>query len=201
MYAPQPLRENSLLTGPLEPTNQWYAIAKIAGIKLCQAMRRQYDRNFICAMPTNLYGPNDNYDPQQSHVIPALIRKFHLAKVSNASVVLCWGTGTPRREFLHSDDLARACILLMCEYDEEEIINVGSGVDITIRDLARLVSEVVGYPGQIQWDTGKPDGTPRKLMDSSRMRALGWGPGYDLADGIKHAYLDFLEQRSLRPIA
>ena len=164
--APQPLREESLLTGPLEPTNEWYAVAKIAGIKLCQAYRRQYGSDFISAMPTNLYGPNDNYDPEGSHVLPGLIRRFHEAKVSGARTVTCWGTGTPLREFLHADDLGRACVFLMENYNQEEFINVGSGKELTIAQLAALVQRVVGFEGEIQWDTSKPDGTPRKLMDS-----------------------------------
>lgn len=189
--APQPIREEYLLTGPLEPTNEWYALAKIAGIKLCQAFRRQHGCNFISAMPTNMYGPNDNYDLQTSHVLPALIRKFHEAKESRASQVVCWGTGSPRREFLHSDDLARALLFLMENYDEEQLINVGFGSDITIRELAALVSSVVGFEGEIVWDTSKPDGTPRKLMDSSRILGLGWRPSVDLSTGVASAYNDF----------
>ena len=190
--APQPLKEEALLSGPLEPTNQWYAIAKIAGIKLCQAYRRQYGCDFISAMPTNLYGPNDNYDLQSSHVLPALIRKFHEAKETAAATVTCWGSGTPRREFLHADDLARACLFLMENYSDEQIINVGFGSDISIRELAELVKRVVGFSGQIVWDTSKPDGTPRKLMDSSRLLALGWKPLVALETGIRLAYQDFL---------
>ncbi|HXG46184.1 MAG TPA: GDP-L-fucose synthase [Methylomirabilota bacterium] len=197
--APQPLREEALLTGPLEPTNQWYAVAKIAGIKLCQAYRRQYGCDFISAMPTNLYGPNDNYDLQTSHVLPALIRKFHEARVSAAPTVTCWGSGTPLREFLHADDLGRACVFLMEHYSEEQFINVGSGSDIAIRDLANLVKEIVGFQGEIVWDTSKPDGTPRKLMDSSRLLALGWRPQVDLRTGIQTAYEDFL--RRWAPVA
>ena len=191
-HAPQPIREDSLLSGPLEPTNEWYAIAKIAGIKLCQALRRQHGCDFISAMPTNLYGPNDNYDLQTSHVMPALIRKFHEAKIANAPTVTCWGTGTPLREFLHADDLARACVFLMRQYGDEQIINVGSGSDLTIRALAETVRAVVGFPGGIVWDTSKPDGTPRKLMDSSRLFALGWRPQIALEEGIRLAYADFL---------
>jgi GDP-L-fucose synthase len=190
--APQPLREEYLLTGPLEPTNEWYAVAKIAGLKLCQAFRRQYGCDFISAMPTNLYGPNDNYDPQSSHVLPALIRKFHEAKISGAPSVTCWGTGAPRREFLHSDDLAAACVFLMQHYSQEQFINVGSGSDRTIRELAELVQRIVGFQGGIAWDTSKPDGTPRKWMDSSRIFALGWKPKVDLETGIARAYRDFL---------
>ena len=174
--APQPLKEEYLLTAPLEPTNQWYAIAKIAGLKLCQAFHRQYGRDFITAMPANMYGPNDNFDLQTAHVLPALIRKFHQAKSAGAASVICWGTGSPMREFLHSDDLASACVFLMENYSEEQFINVGSGKEISIRHLAELVQEVVGYRGKIVWDTSKPDGTPRKLMDKSRLFALGWRP-------------------------
>ncbi len=192
--APQPLKEEYLLSGPLEPTNQWYAIAKIAGIKMCQAYRRQYGCDFISAMPTNMYGPRDNYDLQASHVLPALIRKFHEAKVNNAPTVTCWGTGAPLRELLYSDDLARACILLIAAYSEEEFINIGSGIEISIRELSELVGKIIGYSGKIVWDTSKPDGTPRKLMDSSRLFALGWKPQVDLATGIGLAYDDFLKR-------
>ena len=191
--APQPLKEEYLLTGPLEPTNQWYAIAKIAGIKLCQAYRRQHGCDFISAMPTNMYGPNDNYDLQTSHVLPALIRKFHEAKIADNPAVTCWGTGAPRREFLYADDLARACVFLMQNYSEEQFINVGFGSDITIRELADLVKRIVGFEGEILWDTSKPDGTPRKLMDSSRLFALGWKPKTDLETGIRFAYEDFVK--------
>ena len=194
--APQPLKEEHLLTGPLEPTNQWYAIAKIAGIKLCQAYRRQHGCDFIAAMPTNMYGPNDNYDPQTSHVLPALIRKFHEAKAAGADAVTCWGSGQPLREFLHADDLARACVFLMESYSEEPFINVGYGRDISIRDLAELVRRIVGFEGNIEWDTSKPDGTPRKLMDSSRLFAMGWKPQVDLEMGIRRAYDDFLLKTS-----
>ncbi len=193
--APQPMKEEYLLTGPLEPTNEWYAIAKIAGIKLCQAFRRQYGCDFICAMPTNLYGPNDNYDLQGSHVLPALIRKFHEAKVRGEHQVVCWGTGAPLREFLHSDDLARALVYLMRHYSGEQFINVGSSSEMSIGELARLVARVVGFTGEIVWDHSKPDGTPRKLMDSSRLFALGWKPEIDLPRGLALAYDDFL----LRP--
>ena len=193
--APQPILESALLTGPLEQTNEWYAIAKIAGIKLCQAFRRQHGADFISAMPTNLYGSNDNYHPQNSHVLPALIRRFHEAKIADSPTVRCWGSGNPLREFLHADDLARACVFLMQHYSQLEIINIGSGSDITIRDLAELVKEAVGYTGEILWDVSKPDGTPRKLMDSSRMCNLGWQPLIDLETGIRAAYEDFL----LRP--
>ncbi len=191
--APQPLKEEYLLTGPLEPTNQWYAIAKIAGIKLCQAYRRQHGCDFISAMPTNMYGPNDNYDLETSHVLPALIRKFHEAKIAGAPAVTCWGTGAPRREFLYADDLARACVFLMQNYNEEQFINVGFGSDITIRELADLVKRIVGFEGEVLWDASKPDGTPRKLMDSSRLFALGWKPKTDLETGIRFAYEDFVK--------
>lgn len=192
--APQPIKEDYLLTGPLEPTNQWYAVAKIAGIKMCQAYRRQYGCDFICAMPTNLYGPNDNYDPQNAHVLPALLRRFHEAKQRGAAQVVCWGTGQPRREFLYVDDLARALVFLMNHYSDEGIINVGYGSDISIRELADLIRRVVGFEGQIVWDTTKPDGTPRKLLDSSRLFALGWRPEVDLQTGIRRTYEDFLQR-------
>jgi GDP-L-fucose synthase len=192
--APQPLREDSLLSGPLEPTNEWYAIAKIAGLKLCAALRRQYGCDFISTMPANMYGPNDNYDLQNSHVLPALIRKFHHAKTTGAPTVTCWGSGTPLREFLHADDLADACLFLLENYSEEQFINIGSGTEISIRQLAELVRDVVGYPGEILWDTSKPDGTPRKLMDSSRLFALGWRPKVGFETGIPLAYEDFLKK-------
>jgi GDP-L-fucose synthase len=188
---PQPIKEEYLLTGPLEPTNQWYAIAKIAGIKLCQAFRRQYGCDFISVMPTNLYGPNDNYDLASSHVIPALVRKFHEAKAAQQPTVTCWGTGAPKREFLHADDLARACLFLMRHYSEEQLVNAGSGHEVTIKDLAELVRETTGYEGDIVWATSKPDGTPRKLMDSSRLFALGWRPEIDLRNGLAMAYQTF----------
>jgi GDP-L-fucose synthase len=194
--APQPLKEEYLLTGPLEPTNQWYAIAKIAGIKLCQACRRQYGCDFISVMPTNLYGANDRYDLQTSHVLPALIRKFHEAKISGAPAVTCWGTGAPLREFLHADDLAAACVFLMRQYSEEEIINIGFGSDLTIMELAERVRSAVDYPGKIVWDHSKPDGTPRKLLDSTRIFALGWKPKIDLETGLRLAYQDFLKIRA-----
>jgi GDP-L-fucose synthase len=194
--APQPLKEEYLLAGPLEPTNEWYAVAKIAGIKLCQAYRRQYGCNFISAMPTNMYGPNDNYDLQTSHVLPALIRKFHDAKINSAATVTCWGTGTPLREFLYADDLAGACVFLMQNYEEEQFINVGSGSEITIRELSELVKRLIGFSGEIVWDKSKPDGTPRKLMDSSRLFALGWKPKVNLETGIRLAYEDFLARQS-----
>jgi len=191
--APQPLKEEYLLTAPLEPTNEWYAIAKIAGIKMCQAYRRQYGCDFISVMPTNLYGPNDNYDLQSSHVLPALIRKFHEAKTGQVSTVTCWGTGSPMREFLYVDDLARACVFLLEHYSQEQFINVGYGSDVSVRELAETVKRIVGFEGQIVWDKSKPDGTPRKLMDSSRLFALGWKPEVGLETGIGRAYQDFLE--------
>ncbi len=186
--APQPLKEEYLLTGFLEATNEPYAIAKIAGIKLCESYRRQYGCNFISAMPTNLYGPNDNYDLNNSHVLPALIRKFHTAKVENQPQVEIWGTGTPLREFLHVDDLAAACMFLMENYNEELFVNVGSGTDISIKDLALLVKKTVGYKGELVFNTSKPDGTPRKLMDVSRINQLGWKHNISLEDGIKTVY-------------
>src|SRR5512137_351135 len=189
--AAQPMKEEYLLTGPLEPTNQWYAVAKIAGIKLCQAYRRQHGCDFISAMPTNMYGPNDNYDLQSSHVLPALIRKFHEAKVAKAPTVTCWGSGSPLREFLYSDDLARACVFLLERYSEDQFINVGSGTEVLVRVLAETVKRIVGFAGEIVWDTGKPDGMPRRLMDSSRLFAMGWRPQIDLEAGIRLAYEDF----------
>lgn len=191
-FAPQPIAEDSLLTGPLEPTNEWYAIAKIAGIKLCQAYRRQYGCSYISAMPTNLYGPGDNYHPENSHVLPALIRKAHEAKLAGAASFEIWGTGTPRREFLHVDDLADACAFLLKHYDEAEPINVGSGSDLPIGELAELVARVVGFAGKVTRDTTKPDGTPRKLMHSGRLAALGWQPRIGLEAGIANAYADYL---------
>ena len=186
--APQPIAEEALLTGPLEPTNAWYAIAKIAGIKLCQAYRRQYGCLFISAMPTNLYGPGDNYDLERSHVLPALLRKVHEAKEAGAASVSLWGTGSPRREFLHVDDLADACIFLLKAYSGESHINVGSGSDLSILDLAKLICRIVGYAGAIEHDLTKPDGTPRKLMDSGRIAAMGWRPGISLEQGIAGVY-------------
>src|SRR5205814_2701913 len=182
-HAPQPIPESALLSGPLEPTNEAYAIAKIAGIKLSQAYNREYGANFISAMPTNLYGPNDNFDLETSHVLPALIRKAHEAKARKDQKLVVWGTGKPRREFLHVDDLASACLLLLEKYDSPEIINVGFGEDISIRELAELICEVVGYDGELAWDTSKPDGTPRKLLDVSKLCALGWQPAISLRDG------------------
>lgn len=185
--SPQPMKEEYLLTGPLEPTNEWYAVAKIAGIKMCQAYRRQYECDFIAAMPTNLYGPNDNFDLQNSHVLAALIRRFHEAREEGSPPTL-WGSGTPRREFLHVDDCAEACLFLMDRYSDAMIVNVGTGQEITIADLAVLVAEVVGYQGDIHWDRTKPDGMPRKLMDSSRIGALGWMPRISLRQGLDDAY-------------
>ena len=186
--APQPMPEDSLLTGPLEPTNEWYAIAKIAGIKMCQAYRKQYGFDAISAMPTNLYGPGDNFDLENSHVLPALIRKFHEAKLAGKSEVTVWGTGSPRREFLHVDDLADACVFLMDNYSSADIVNVGWGRDISIAELAGTVRDIVGFEGEIVYDTSKPDGTPRKLLDTSRLAALGWQPSISLADGIRGTY-------------
>ncbi len=191
-FAPQPITEDALLTGPLEPTNEWYAMAKIAGIKLGQAYRRQHGFDVISAMPTNLYGPGDNFDLNTSHVLPALIRKAHEAKVSGASSFTIWGTGSPRREFLHSDDCADACVHLMKGYSNAEHVNVGSGEDIAIYDLARLVADVVGFTGEIVRDASKPDGTPRKLMSGDKLCALGWKPKITLRDGIKGVYEDFV---------
>jgi GDP-L-fucose synthase len=187
-FAEQPLKEESLLTGLLEPTNEPYAIAKIAGIKLCEAYRSQYGCNYISVMPTNLYGPNDNYDLNNSHVLPALIRKFHTAKVQNDPAVEVWGTGTPKREFLHVDDLADACFFLMQNYDQEEFLNIGVGDDISIKDLALMVKEVTGYQGELKFNTDKPDGTPRKLMDVSKLNNLGWKAKINLKDGITEVY-------------
>ena len=186
--ADQPLKEESLLSGFLEPTNEPYAIAKIAGIKLCESFKRQYGCNYIAAMPTNLYGPNDNYDLQNSHVLPALIRKMHQAKVNKDKQVEIWGTGSPMREFLHVDDLADACVFLLENYSDELFVNVGFGSDISIADLALLVKKIVGFEGDLQFDTSKPDGTPKKLMDSSRLRAMGWFPKIDLEKGITETY-------------
>ncbi len=191
-FAPQPMKEEYLLTGVLEPTNEWYAIAKIAGIKLCQAYRIQYGFDAICLMPTNLYGPGDNFDLENSHVLPALIRKVHEAKIEQCKQVVIWGTGTPRREFLHVDDLASAAVFLMARYDEGEIVNVGTGEDITIAELAHLVARVIGYSGELFFDTSKPDGTPRKLLDVSRLHALGWCHSIDLEEGVRSTYEWFL---------
>jgi GDP-L-fucose synthase len=193
--APQPLKEDYLLTGTLEHTNEPYAIAKIAGIKMCEAYRTQYGCNFISAMPTNLYGPNDNYDLHNSHVLPALIRKFHTAKVNQDKSVVIWGTGTPRREFLHVDDLADACYYLLEHYDGEQLVNVGSGVDVTIFELANLVKQIVGFNGEIELDPSKPDGTPRKLMDVSKLEKVGWKYKISLEEGIGSVYKEVLEKK------
>jgi len=192
--APQPIKEEYLLTGPLEPTNEWYAVAKISGIKLCQAYRMQHGSHFICAMPTNLYGPNDSFDLANSHVLPALIRKFHDAKVSGAKHVAVWGTGSPRREFLHVDDCASACMFLMNNYDAAEIVNIGVGEDISIRDVAVLVASIVGFDGEIVYDSSKPDGTPRKLVDATKINSLGWKASIALKEGISETYRWFLAQ-------
>lgn len=192
-HAEQPMREDSLLTGPLEPTNDAYAIAKIAGIKMCQAYRKQYGFDAISLMPTNLFGPNDNFDLETSHVLPALIRKFHEAKVSGDNSVIIWGTGEPKREFLYVDDLANAVVFLTESYSDPEIVNIGVGKDISIGELAGLVAEVVGFEGGLEFDTSKPDGTPRKLMDVTRLNALGWEPKWSLRDGIAEAYKWYLE--------
>lgn len=192
--APQPLKEDYLLTGLLEPTNEPYAIAKIAGIKMCDAYRSQYGCNFVSVMPTNLYGPNDNYDLNNSHVLPAMLRKFHEAKVNNDSTVNLWGSGSPLREFLHADDMADACVYLMNTYNEAGIVNIGVGKDITIKDLAELIKHIVGFEGEIVWDSTKPDGTPRKLMDVSKLNSLGWVAKIDLQNGIQSVYNEkFLE--------
>lgn len=190
--APQPLKEDYLLTGPLEYTNEPYAIAKIAGIKMCESYRKQYGCNFISVMPTNLYGPNDNYDLTGSHVLPAMIRKFHEAKTEGKPFVELWGTGSPLREFLHADDLADACVYLMKTYDEELFVNIGVGEDISIKNLAELIRQTIGYEGELRWNTDKPDGTPRKLMDVSRLHNMGWKHRYSLEEGIKLTYQDFL---------
>ncbi len=191
--APQPIPESALLSGPLEPTNEAYAIAKIAGVKLCQAFSREYGANFVSAMPTNLYGPNDNFDLETSHVLAALLRKAFEAKKSSARELVVWGTGTPRREFLHVDDCASACLFLLEKYDSPEIVNVGCGEDISIRELAELVCEVVGFDGELSWDKTKPDGPPRKLLDVSKLRGLGWTPTIPLRDGIAQTYDWFLK--------
>jgi len=192
-HAPQPIPESALLTGPLEPTNEAYAIAKIAGVKLCQAYDREYDANFISAMPSNLYGPNENFDLETSHVLAALLRKAHEAKKNQARDLVVWGTGTPRREFLHVDDCASACLFLLEKYDSPEIINVGLGEDVTIRELAELICDVVGFDGELTWDKTKPDGTPRKLLDVSKLRALGWKSRIPLREGVMQTYDWFLK--------
>ncbi|MBB3951193.1 GDP-L-fucose synthase [Aureimonas jatrophae] len=195
-FAPQPIPEDALLTGPLEPTNEWYAIAKIAGIKLGQAYRRQHGWDYISGMPTNLYGPGDNFDLTSSHVMPALIRKAHQAKLSEAPAITVWGTGTPRREFLHVDDCADAAVFLMRNYSGEEHVNIGSGEDLTILDLTRLVCSVVGYEGEIVHDLTKPDGTPRKLMSADKLRGMGWSPSVNLESGVRETYRWFLEHHA-----
>ena len=195
--APQPLREDSMLTGPLEPTNEPYAIAKIAGIKMAEAYRSQYGSNFISVMPTNLYGPGDNYHPELSHVVAALIRRFHEAKLSGAKNVVVWGTGTPRREFLYVDDMADACVHLMKTHSGSELINIGTGEDIAIAEFARMVAKIVGYRGEISFDTSRPDGTPRKLLDVSRLDRLGWRATTSLEDGLRQAYAAYLSSHSI----
>jgi GDP-L-fucose synthase len=189
--APQPIKEEYLLSGPLEPTNEWYAVAKIAGIKLCQAYRREFGFNAICAMPTNLYGPGDNFDLENSHVLPALIRRFHEAKLRGDPQVVAWGTGTPRREFLHVADLADAIVMLLERYDDESIINVGCGADVSIRELCEIVVAITGYEGRLEFDASRADGTPRKLLDVSRISALGWQPRISLRAGIEQVYAWF----------
>ncbi len=195
-FAPQPIPEEALLSGPLEPTNEAYALAKIAGIKLCQSYAREYGANFLSAMPTNLYGPGDNFDLENSHVLPALLRKVHEAKQAGAGEVVVWGTGTPRREFLHVDDLAGACRFLLEHYDSPEVINVGYGEDVPIRELAEIICEVVGFSGRLTFDSSKPDGTPRKLLDTTRLRALGWSPRIGLREGIAETYRWYLGNRA-----
>lgn len=192
--APQPLKEEYLLTGVLEPTNEPYAIAKIAGIKMCESYRLQYGCDFISVMPTNLYGPNDNYDLNNSHVLPALLRKFHEAKVAGKSEVVVWGSGSPKREFLHADDLAEACLYLMENYSEPELVNIGTGVDLSIKELAEMISRIVGFEGTIVWDSSKPDGTPRKLMDVSKLHRSGWQHKIELEEGIRSVYAEILEK-------
>jgi GDP-L-fucose synthase len=194
--APQPMPEDCLLTGPLEPTNEWYAVAKIAGIKLCQAYRRQYGFDAIAVMPTNLYGPGDNFDLETSHVLPAMIRKFHEAKLAGDPEVVVWGTGTPRREFLHVDDLADACVFLMANYSSEDIVNIGWGRDLSIAELAETVRTAVGFEGEIVYDRTKPDGTPRKLLDTMRLSSLGWQPSIALAEGIRSTYAWYCDQQA-----
>lgn len=194
-FAEQPIKEEYLLTGALEPTNEAYALAKIAGLKLVQAYRKQYGHRWISAMPTNMYGPGDNFDLENSHVLPALIRKFHDAKVSGSKSVTLWGTGSPRREFLHSDDLGRACTFLLEKYDDEVAINVGVGKDISIRELSELIQQIVGFDGEIEWDSSKPDGTPRKLLDTQRLQGLGWEPQILLEQGIRSTYDWFLSNK------
>jgi GDP-L-fucose synthase len=198
--APQPLKEEYLLTGELEYTNEPYAIAKIAGIKMCESYHKEYGCNFISVMPTNLYGPNDNYDLNNSHVLPALLRKFHEAKENQASTVTVWGTGNPRREFMHADDMADACVYLMKNYDKEKFVNLGVGTDVSIKELAHLIKEIVGYKGEIVFDATKPDGTPRKLMDVSYLHSLGWVHKINLEQGIKSVYNEFKASKHLRVV-
>jgi len=193
-HAEQPMREDALLTGPLEPTNEPYAIAKITGLKLCEYYRKQYGVVYHSAMPTNLYGPRDNYHPENSHVLPGLLRRFHEAKTAGDESVTVWGSGSPRREFLHVDDLASGLVYLLAMEDPPDLINIGYGSDVSIKELAEMVREAVGFPGELRWDASRPDGTPRKLMDSSRMRALGWKPAIDLPDGVRATYASFLEE-------
>ena len=195
-HAPQPIAEDSLLTSSLEPTNEWYAVAKIAGLKMVQAYRRQYEFNAIAVMPTNLYGPGDNFSLATSHVLPALVRKFHDAKLRGVDEVEIWGTGNPRREFLHVDDLADACLLLMQSYNDDRIINIGYGTDVTISELASIVRRIVGYTGRVRFDTSKPDGTPRKLLDTQRLTKLGWSPKIEFEEGIRSTYQWFLDNRA-----
>jgi GDP-L-fucose synthase len=199
--APQPITEDSLLTGPLEPTNEWYAIAKIAGVKLAQAYRKQFGRDYVSAMPTNLYGPGDNFDLNSSHVLPALIRKAHVAKTEGASELVIWGTGKPRREFLHVDDCADALVYLLNHYSGDQHVNVGSGEDLEIAELTRLVCRVVGFEGEIAHDLSKPDGTPRKLMSNAKLRAMGWTPSIELSDGVDAVYKWFLENKAGEQVA
>lgn len=200
-FATQPMSEDQLLTGPLEPTNQWYAIAKIAGLKLCEAYRQQYGDDFVSVMPTNLYGRNDNYHPEHGHVVAALIRRFHDAKIANAGTVTVWGTGQPRREFLYADDFAEACIFVLKHYSSAEFVNIGVGEDMTIAELAQAVAEVVGYRGRIVFDPSKPDGTPRKLVDVSRLTALGWKATTPFREGLRQTYADFLKSAMRERVA
>ena len=193
-FAAQPIKEESLLTGSIEPTNEGYAIAKISGVKFCEYLNRQYGANFISIMPTNVYGPNDNYDPQGSHVLPAMIRRFHEAKINRAESVTCWGDGSPLREFLYVDDLADLCVFLMNNYSGNETVNAGSGIEVSIKELAETVARIIGYDGEIKWDTSKPNGTPRKLLDVSKTQKMGWKYKTELEDGIKLAYEDFLQR-------
>lgn len=190
-FAPQPMKENCLLTSSLEPTNEGYALAKISGLKYCEYLNRQYGTNYISVMPTNLYGPNDNYHPEHSHVLPALIRRFHEAKLNNLPSVTCWGDGTPLREFMFVDDMADACVFLMNNYEGNETVNIGTGKELTIKQLTELVAKVIGYTGEIKWDTSRPNGTPRKLLDVSKLHSLGWNHKVELEDGIKISYNDF----------